>query len=204
MVPFDWYIGIVSDSTLTDNEYWVFPVYGDSIGLGGWGVGVGGGGLGGWSGGWGVGGDEGLYALRNLKKTRGKLEIGEYGTDEHRTWGTWGWGIMTSSNGNLFRVTGPLCGEFTGYWWIPSTKASDAELWCFIWSENGKPFPRYWPFVRGIHRLLVNSPNKGQWRGALMFYLICAWTNDWANNRDAGDLRRHRGYYGVTVMGLKS
>ena len=34
-----------------------------------------------------------------------------------------------------------------------------------------KHFPRYWPFVRGIHRSLVNSPHKGQWRGALMFFL---------------------------------
>ena len=41
---------------------------------------------------------------------------------------------MTSSNGNIFRVTGPLYGEFTGDRWIPFTKASDAELWCFIWS----------------------------------------------------------------------
>ena len=41
---------------------------------------------------------------------------------------------MTSSNGNIFRVTGPLCGEFTGHRWIPITKASDAELWCFLWS----------------------------------------------------------------------
>ena len=40
-------------------------------------------------------------------------------------------GMMTSSNGNIFRVTGPLCGEFTGDRWIPLTKASDAELWCF-------------------------------------------------------------------------
>ena len=37
-----------------------------------------------------------------------------------------------------------------------------------------KSFPRYWPFVRGIHRLPVNSPHKGQWRGALMFTLIYA------------------------------
>ena len=36
-----------------------------------------------------------------------------------------------------------------------------------------KHFPRYWPFVRGIHRSPVNSPHKGQWRGALMFSLIC-------------------------------
>ena len=40
--------------------------------------------------------------------------------------------MMTSSNGNIFRVTGPLCGEFTGLRWIPHTKASDAELWCFF------------------------------------------------------------------------
>ena len=40
-----------------------------------------------------------------------------------------------------------------------------------------KHFPRYWPFVRGIHRSPVNSPHKGQWRGALMFSLICARIN---------------------------
>ena len=43
-------------------------------------------------------------------------------------------------------------------------------------------------------------PHKGQWRGALMFSLICAWTNGWANNRYAGDLRRPRAHYDVTVM----
>ena len=41
--------------------------------------------------------------------------------------------MMTSSNGNIFRVTGPLCREFTCHRWIPLTKASDAELWCFLW-----------------------------------------------------------------------
>ena len=40
--------------------------------------------------------------------------------------------MMTSSNGNIFRFTGPLCGEFTGYRWIPITKANDAKLWCFL------------------------------------------------------------------------
>ena len=67
---------------------------------------------------------------------------------------------MTSSNGNIFCVTGPLCGEFTGRRWIPRTKASDA----------------------------------------LMFSLICAWTNVWANNRGAGDLRRHRAHCDVIVI----
>ena len=60
--------------------------------------------------------------------------------------------------------------------------------------------PHYWPFVRGLHRSPVNSPHKGQWRGALMFPLICAWTNTLANNEDAGDLKRHRAYYDVIVM----
>ena len=66
--------------------------------------------------------------------------------------------MMTSPNGNIFRGTGPLCGEFTG------------------------------------------SPHKGQWRGALMFSLISARINNWVNNREAGDLRRHRGHYDVSVM----
>ena len=70
--------------------------------------------------------------------------------------------IMTSSNGNIFRVTGTLWGK-------PS------------WSP-------------------VDSSHKGQWCGALMFSLICAWTSGWANNRYAGDLRRHRTHYDVTLM----
>ena len=63
-----------------------------------------------------------------------------------------------------------------------------------------KHFPRYWPFVWGIHRSPVNSPHKGHWRGALMFTLICARINGWVNNREAGDLRRHRAHYDVIVM----
>ena len=55
-----------------------------------------------------------------------------------------------------------------------------------------KHFPRYWPFVRGIHRPPVNSPHKGQWRGALKFSFICSWINCWVNNYEAGVLRRHR------------
>ena len=57
-----------------------------------------------------------------------------------------------------------------------------------------KHFPRYWP------RRPVNSPHKGQWCGALMFSMICAWINAWINNREAGDLRRHRAHYDVTVV----
>ena len=71
--------------------------------------------------------------------------------------------MMTSSNKNIFRVTGHLCGEFTGRRWM-------------------------------------NSPHKGQWRGALMFSLIGAWINGWVNNGEAGDLRRHRTHCDITVI----
>ena len=63
-----------------------------------------------------------------------------------------------------------------------------------------KHFPTYWPFVWGIHWSPVNSPHKGQWRGALVFPLICTWMNGWESNRDAGDLRRQRAHYDVTVI----
>ena len=74
----------------------------------------------------------------------------------------WSIFMMTSSNGNIFRVTGHLCGEFTGHRWIPRA--------------------------------------NGQWRGTLMLSLICAWMNNWVNNREAGDLGRHRAHYNVAVM----
>ena len=65
-----------------------------------------------------------------------------------------------------------------------------------------KRFPRYWPFVMWMHRSPVDSPHKGQWRGALMFSLIYTWINAWVNNREAGDLRyrHHRTHYDITVM----
>ena len=63
-----------------------------------------------------------------------------------------------------------------------------------------KHFLHYWPFVRGIHRFPVNSPHKGQWRGALMFSLICVLINSWVNNREARDLRRNPAHSDVTVM----
>ena len=95
---------------------------------------------------------------------------------------------------------------------LPSKMASNAENvgWCWCdtdWSLHDevikwKHFPRYWTSVRGIHRSPVNSPNKGQWRGAMVFSLICGCTNDWVNNREAGDLKRHRTHYDVTAMVL--
>ena len=65
-----------------------------------------------------------------------------------------------------------------------------------------KHFPRYWPFVRGNHRSTVNSPHKGQWRGVLMFSLICVWINGWVKNREAGDLRRYRVHCDVSAPAM--
>ena len=74
----------------------------------------------------------------------------------------------------------------------------------YFWDHDDvikwKHFLRYWTFVWGIHRSPVNSLHKGQWSGALMLSLICAWINGLANNREAGDLRRHRAHYDVIVM----
>ena len=80
-------------------------------------------------------------------------------------------------------------GRITVNYGLPRNVHDDAIKW--------KYSPRYWPFVRGIHRSPVNSPHKGQWRGALRFSLICVWINGWANNHEAGDLRR---YDDITVM----
>ena len=67
----------------------------------------------------------------------------------------------------------------------------------FAWHDDvikWKHFPRDW-------RSPVNSPRKGQGRGALMFYLICVWINGWINNHEAGDLKHYRAHHDVTVMG---
>ena len=68
-----------------------------------------------------------------------KMKIYSFQCDGLR-WPLWHqddtWYMMTSSNGNIFRVNGHLCGEFTGPRWIPRTKASNAELWCFLWSAS--------------------------------------------------------------------
>ena len=94
-----------------------------------------------------------IFILCFLTWTDDDSEYGRIRYERHQA----GISMMTSSNGNIFRVTGPLCGNHR---WIPRAKA-DAELWCFLWS---------------------------------------AWMNDWVNNREAGDLSRHRANYDVTVM----
>ena len=100
--------------------------------------------------------------------------------------------------------------EGTHHWPADSPRKGPVTLKAFpchdffmnmrIMMTSWNHFPRYWPFVQGIHRSPVNSPHKGQWRGALIISLICVWINGWVNNRGAGDLRRYRAHCDVTVM----
>ena len=68
------------------------------------------------------------------------------------------------------------------------------------WRHQMESFSALLAICAGIHRAPANSPHKGQWRGALMFSLICVWINGWVNNREAGDLRRYRAHYDIIVM----
>ena len=95
--------------------------------------------------------------------------------NESNTWANHG-----PDHGGTYALSGPQCIH------------DDVIKWMHFW--------RYWSFVRGIHRPPVKSPHKGQWRGALMFPLICAWINGWVNNRYAGDLRHHHAHYDITIM----
>ena len=101
--------------------------------------------------------------------------------------------MMTSLNGNIFRITGPLWGDSHGHRWIFPINASDAELWCFLSSALNKPFRKQswrrwfempscsswcycndfawwvtWSFR--IHRVLKKSTPKN------LRYLISHWT----------------------------
>ena len=92
-----------------------------------------------------------------------------------------------------------LCLAFAPHLLTPSNH----KWWCIHDDViKWKDFPRYWPFVRRIHRSPVNSPHKGRWRRPLMFSLICAWIDGWANSHEGGDLRRHRVHYNVILMML--
>ena len=88
---------------------------------------------------------------------------------------------------------GTTSGQFVVMSWGSSVVGHDYVI-------KWKHFPRYWPFVRGIHRSPVNSPHKGQWRGALVFSLICARIKGWVNNSGDGYLIRHRAHYDVIAM----
>ena len=82
---------------------------------------------------------QGSHSWHDVVPCEGEINWMSFVSSKSDEWSTFVllcvvWDMMTSSNGNIFRVTGHFCGEFTGHRWIPRTKASDAELWCFLWS----------------------------------------------------------------------
>ena len=68
------------------------------------------------------------------------------------------------------------------------------------WRHQMETFSASLALCAGNSPVPVNSPHKGQWRGVLMFSLICVWINGWVNNRESGYLRRNRGHHDVIVM----
>ena len=65
------------------------------------------------------------------------------------------------------------------------------------WRHQKETFSVLLAFCAGNSPATGGLPSQGQCCGALIFSLICAWINGWANNRD---LRRHRAHYDVIVM----
>ena len=82
----------------------------------------------------------------------------------------------------------------------PCKKLISRQHLTMMTSSNGRFLFALLAICEGIHRSPVNSPNKGQWHGALMFFLICAWIKGWVNNCEADDLKRHRTHYDATVI----
>ena len=108
--------------------------------------------------------------------------------------------MVTSSNGNIIRVTGHLCREFTphkGQW-----RSFDVFFDLRLNKRLGKQWWRHQ--METLSALLAicagNSPHTKASDGALVFSLICAWINGWVNNGEASDLRRHHAHYDVPVM----
>ena len=131
-----------------------------------------------------------------------------------------GWKIIITSNGMCKYLSRPNCGVGKGrrmvliYSWTLICKSTMAKTnlpqirksnlmkmkrftW---WRHQMETFSALLAISAGNSQPPVNSLNKGQWRGALMFSWICVWINSWVNNGEAGDLRRYRTHYGVTVM----
>ena len=104
--------------------------------------------------------------------------------------------MMTSSNGIIFGVTGPLCGEFNGHRWIPLTKASDAELHVFfdlrINKRLSKQSRRRW-LCRHRMRLFCDIMNK-IWKNVILIILVALFRREGFATQKGNNL----GFYGNT------
>ena len=85
--------------------------------------------------------------------------------------------------------------------WPPSCRRSSVDfLYETWWRHQMETFSVFVALCEGNSPVTSEFPSQRLVTWSLMFYLISAWTNGWANHRDAGNLRRHQAYYDVTVM----
>ena len=95
--------------------------------------------------------------------------------------------MAMSSNGNIFCVTGPFCGEFTGHWWIPLTKANDAELWSFLCSA---------PWINGW----INNRDAGDFRRHRNHYDVIVRKQSWKMVRRSAHTTEHNSVIHVPIL----
>ena len=88
--------------------------------------------------------------------------------------------------GTLGKIFSAIC---MNIWIFPSDKVH-LKMSFTWWRHQMETFSALQAICAGNSPVPVNSPHKGQWRGTLMFSLICARRNGWVNNGEAGDLRR--------------
>ena len=111
------------------------------------------------------------------------------------------------------------CKWISHFWFLVTTVLSCIQIFCVQiilgtplsvfffkqlaaqWRNRMKAFSALLAICAGNWPIPGEFPHKGQWRGALMFSLICVWINGWVNNLEAGDLKRYLAHYDVTVMG---
>ena len=95
--------------------------------------------------------------------------------------------------GDMFHKTASV--QFSRAKMVPPTQSfhNDVIKW--------KHYSPYWPFVRRIHRHRWIPITKASHAELWCFLWSAPWINGWVNNRDAGDLRRHRAHYDVIIMG---
>ena len=128
------------------------------------------------------------------------------------------WAVMGCTKSGLYvivitQVSREPSVFFNEIWIVSSQTSRDRRTWreaaMFMENHQALVLSSWWRHqmetfsaLLALHRLPMISPHKGQWRGVLMLSLICAWIDGWVNNREAGDLGRHRAPYDVTVVFL--
>ena len=105
-------------------------------------------------------------------------------------------GVITNPCPDLSTVSANICTKDTTWFCKKCCWIYGFDFMVMLSNENIFHITGH---CEGNHLSLVDSPYKGQWCAALMFSLIWPWTNGWANNRDAGDLRCHHAHCDITV-----